>query len=97
MCPNNGGQNQKSKGGKWKDGFAPYGYQIANVKVETNIEEAVAIHAVYDQYVNMGIDSNGISKYLKNHGIDKVQFKIGKTSFLTPFSSLDIEKIHLLR
>ena len=71
------GRIQKAREGKWNGGFAPYGYQLVNGKLEIN-EEAVAIRTIYDQYVNTDIGSNGISKYLENHGIRKIQRQNGK-------------------
>lgn len=72
------GRIQKAREGKWNGGFAPYGYQLVNGKLEINEEEAVAIQTIYDQYVNTDIGSNGISKYLENHGIRKIQRQNGK-------------------
>ena len=72
------GRIQKAREGKWNGGFAPYGYQLVNGKLEINKEEAVAIRTIYDQYVNTDIGSNGISKYLENHGIRKIQRQNGK-------------------
>ena len=72
------GRIQKAREGKWNGGFAPYGYQLVNGKLEINEEEAVAIRTIYDQYVNTDIGSNGISKYLENHGIRKIQRQNGK-------------------
>ena len=72
------GRIQKAREGKWNGGFAPYGYQLVNGKLEINEEEAVAIRTIYDQYVNTTIGSNGISKYLENHGIRKIQRQNGK-------------------
>ena len=72
------GRIQKAREGKWNGGFAPYGYQLVNGKLEINEEEAVAIRTIYDQYVNSDIGSNGISKYLENHGIRKIQRQNGK-------------------
>lgn len=46
--------------------------------MEINEEESVAIRTIYDQYVNTDIGSNGISKYLENHGIRKIQRQNGK-------------------
>ena len=73
------GRIQKAREGKWNGGFAPYGYKLVNGKLEINEEEAVAIRTIYDQYVNTDIGSNGISKYLENHGIRKIQRQNGKT------------------
>jgi len=72
------GRIQKAREGKWNGGFAPYGYQLVNGKLEINEEEAVAIRTIYDQYVNTDIGANGISKYLENHGIRKIQRQNGK-------------------
>ena len=72
------GRIQKAREGKWNGGFAPYGYQLVNGKLEINEEEAIAIRTIYDQYVNTDIGSNGISKYLENHGIRKIQRQNGK-------------------
>ena len=72
------GRIQKAREGKWNGGFAPYGYKLVNGKLEINEEEAVAIRTIYDQYVNTDIGSNGISKYLENHGIRKIQRQNGK-------------------
>lgn len=72
------GRIQKAREGKWNGGFAPYGYQLVKGKLEINEEEAVAIRTIYDQYVNTDIGSNGISKYLENHGIRKIQRQNGK-------------------
>ena len=72
------GRIQKAREGKWNGGFAPYGYQLVNGKLEINEEEAAAVRTIYDQYVNTDIGSNGISKYLENHGIRKIQRQNGK-------------------
>ena len=72
------GRIQKAREGKWNGGFAPYGYKLVDGKLEVNEEEAVAIRTIYDQYVNTDIGSNGISKYLENHGISKIQRQNGK-------------------
>ena len=72
------GRIQKAREGKWNGGFAPYGYQLVKGKLEINEEEAVAIRTIYDQYVNTDIGSNGISKYLENHGIRKIARQNGK-------------------
>ena len=72
------GRIQKAREGKWNGGFAPYGYQLVDGKLEINEEEAVAIRVIYDQYVNTNIGSNGIAKYLENHGIRKIQRQNGK-------------------
>ena len=72
------GREQKAREGKWNGGFAPYGYQLVDGKLEINEEEAPAIRTIFDQYVHTDIGSNGIAKYLENHGIHKIQRQNGK-------------------
>lgn len=72
------GRIQKAREGKWNGGFAPYGYQLVNGKLEINEEEAVAIRTIFDQYINTDTGANGISKYLENHGIRKIARQNGK-------------------
>lgn len=66
------GRIQKAREGKWNGGFAPYGYQLVDGKLEINEEEAAAIRTIFDQYVNTDMGANGIAKYLENHGIRKI-------------------------
>lgn len=72
------GRMQKAREGKWNGGFAPYGYALVDGKLEINEEEAIAIRTIFDQYVNTDMGSNGIAKYLENHGIQKIARQNGK-------------------
>ncbi len=74
------GRIQKAREGKWNGGFAPYGYQLIDGKLQINEEEAEAIRVIFDQYVHMDIGANGVAKYLENHGIHKIQRQNGKNS-----------------
>ena len=73
------GRIQKAREGKWNGGFAPYGYKLVNGNLEINEEEAEAIRVIYNQYVNTNVGANGVSKYLEDHGIRKIQRQNGKT------------------
>lgn len=84
------GRIQKAREGKWNGGFAPYGYQLVKGKLEINEEEAIAIRTIFDQYINTDIGSNGISKYLENHGLRKIARQNGKNPL---FDSALIRKI----
>jgi len=68
------GRMQKAREGRWNGGFAPYGYALVDGKLEINEEEAVAIRTIFDQYVNTDMGSNGIAKYLENHGMEYTRF-----------------------
>ena len=72
------GRIQKASEGKWNGGFAPYGYQLIDGKLQINEEEAEAIRVIFDQYVHTDIGANGVAKYLENHGIQKIQRQNGK-------------------
>jgi len=72
------GRIQKAREGKWNSGFAPYGYQLIDGKLQINEEEAEAIRVIFDQYVHTDIGANGVAKYLENHGIQKIQRQNGK-------------------
>lgn len=66
------GRIQKAREGKWNGGFAPYGYQLVDGALVINEAEAEAIRVIFDQYVNTSIGANGVSKYLENHGFQKI-------------------------
>ncbi len=72
------GRIQKAREGKWNGGFAPYGYQLIDGKLQINEEEAKAIRTIFEQYVKTDIGANGVAKYLENHGIHKIQRQNGK-------------------
>ena len=72
------GRIQKTREGKWNGGFAPYGYQLIDGKLQINEEEAKAIRTIFEQYVKTDIGANGVAKYLENHGIHKIQRQNGK-------------------
>ena len=72
------GSIQKAREGKWNGGFAPYGYQLIDGKLQINEEEAEAIRVIYEQYTATDMGANGIVKYLENHGIHKIQRQNGK-------------------
>ena len=72
------GRIQKAREGRWNGGFAPYGYRLVDGSLEINEEEAEAIRVIFEQYTTTDTGANGISKYLENHGIRKIQRQNGK-------------------
>ena len=72
------GRIQKAREGKWNGGFPPYGYKLEKGYLYINEEEAEAIRIIFDQYVHTDIGANGLSKYLEQHGIRKIQRQNGK-------------------
>lgn len=55
---------QKAHEGKWNGGFAPYGYQLTDGKLQINEEEAETIRVIYEQYTAADMGANRIAKYL---------------------------------
>ena len=78
------GRIQKAREGKWNGGFAPYGYQLVNGELKIKEEEAEAIRIIFDKYVNTDKGSNGVAKYLEDHGIYKIMRQNGKNPVFTP-------------
>lgn len=72
------GRIQKAREGRWNGGVAPYGYRLVDGNLEINEEEAEAIRIIFEQYTTTDTGANGISKYLENHGIHKIQRQNGK-------------------
>ncbi len=72
------GRIQKAREGQWNGGFAPYGYKLVDGKLIINEDEAPAIRIIFEQYTTTEIGTNGLSRYLENHGIHKLQRQNGK-------------------
>lgn len=66
------GRIQKAREGRWNGGFAPYGYRLVDGVLQINEDEAPAIRTIFEQYVNTDTGANGLSKYLENHGFQKL-------------------------
>lgn len=86
------GRLQKAREGRWIGGFAPYGYKLVNGSLEICEEEAEAIRIIYDKYVNTQTGATGLSKYLENHGIKKVQRNTGTAPLFSAKLIQDILK-----
>ena len=84
------GRIQKAREGKWNGGFAPYGYRINNGILEICEEEAEAIRMIFDCYVNTELGANGVSRYLANHDIKKIQRQNGKAPYFNAMLIRDI-------
>ena len=72
------GRRQKAAEGLWNGGFPPYGYSLKEGGIlEINEEEAKAVRVIYDKFVNDGMGTNGIAKYLNRQGYAKIPRKNG--------------------
>lgn len=70
---------QLTEAGRFKGGFAPYGYDLVNSgfinkrkhevsKLAVNEAEAAVVHIIFDKYVNEGYCAQRIATYLNEHG-----------------------------
>ena len=74
------GRRQKAREGGWNGGFAPYGYHLADGKLEIAEDEAEAIRVIYDKYVNTTMGMNSIAKYMNEQGYIKKKRQNGSLS-----------------
>lgn len=78
------GRREKAAKGKWNGGFAPYGYELVNGELFVKEEEAEAVKIIFDKYIHTNLGINGVTRYLEQHGIQKVTRREGE---LISFSS----------
>ena len=66
------GREEKAKQGGWNGGFAPYGYELADGKLNIKEDEADVVKLVFDQFVNGGMGYSTIAGYLNRQGIPRL-------------------------
>lgn len=69
------GRTEKAKQGGWNGGFAPYGYELVDGKLERKEDEADIVELVFDKFVNEGMGYSTIAGYLNKQGIPKLPSK----------------------
>lgn len=69
------GRTEKAKQGGWNGGFAPYGYELVDGKLERKEDEAAIVELVFDKFVNEGMGYSTIAGYLNKQGIPKLPSK----------------------
>lgn len=69
------GREEKAKQGGWNGGFAPYGYELVDGKLEIKEDEAVIVKLIFDKFVNGGIGYSTIAGYLNRQGVPKLPSK----------------------
>lgn len=58
------GREEKAKQGGWNGGFAPYGYELVDGKLEAKRDEAEIVSLIFDKFVNGGMGYSTIAGYL---------------------------------
>lgn len=84
------GREEKAKQGGWNGGFAPYGYELINGRLEVKEEEAAVVRLVYHKFLDDNMGYSTIAGYLNKQGIPK---PAAKNSHGRKFSDWDIYMI----
>lgn len=84
------GRVQKASKGEWNGGFAPYGYRLVNGMLEIEETEAEAIRLIYNKFAYTALGYEGVTKYLREHGIKKIPRANG---YLTNFSATFVKNV----
>lgn len=84
------GREEKAKQGGWNGGFAPYGYELMNGRLEVKEDEAAVVRLVYHKFLNDNMGYSTIAGYLNKQGIPK---PAAKNSHGRKFTDWDIYMI----
>lgn len=87
------GREEKAKQGGWNGGFAPYGYELVNGKLEIKEEEASIVQLIFDKFVNGGIGYSTIAGYLNRQGVPKPSSKNSHGRTFTDWSVHHIKRM----
>ena len=66
------GREEKAKQGGWNGGFAPYGYELVDGKLQIKEDEAPIVELIFDKFVNGGLGYSTIAGYLNRQGVPKL-------------------------
>ena len=87
------GREEKAKQGGWNGGFAPYGYELVDGKLEIKEDEAPIVQLVFDKFVNGGIGYSTIAGYLNRQGVPKLPSKNSHGRSFTDWSVHHIKRM----
>ncbi len=87
------GREEKAKQGGWNGGFAPYGYELVDGKLEIKEDEAPIVQLVFDKFVNGGIGYSTIAGYLNRQGVPKLPSKNSHRRAFTDWSVHHIKRM----
>lgn len=62
------GREEKAKSGGWNGGFAPYGYELKNGKLEPKEGEHEIVTMIFDMFLNKGMGYSTVARYLNQNG-----------------------------
>lgn len=87
------GREEKAKQGGWNGGFAPYGYELVDGKLQIKEDEAPIVQLVFDKFVNDGIGYSTIAGYLNRQGVPKPSSKNSHGRIFTDWSVHHIKRM----
>lgn len=87
------GREEKAKQGGWNGGFAPYGYELVDGKLEIKEDEALIVQLVFDKFVNGGMGYSTIAGYLNRQGVPKLPSKNSHGRAFTDWSVHHIKRM----
>lgn len=87
------GREEKAKQGGWNGGFAPYGYELVDGKLQIKEDEAPIVQLVFDKFVNGGIGYSTIAGYLNRQGVSKPSSKNSHGRTFTDWSVHHIKRM----
>lgn len=87
------GREEKAKQGGWNGGFAPYGYDLVDGKLQMKEDEAAIVRLVFDKFVNGGIGYSTIAGYLNRQGVPKLPSKNSHGRTFTDWSVHHIKRM----
>lgn len=87
------GREEKAKQGGWNGGFAPYGYELVDGKLEIKEDEAVIVKLIFDKFVNDGIGYSTIAGYLNRQGVPKLPSRNSHGRSFTDWSVHHIKRM----
>lgn len=87
------GREEKAKQGGWNGGFAPYGYELVNGKLEPKQGEAEIVKLIFDKFVNGGMGYSTIAGYLNKQGVLRMPSKNSHGKKFTDWSTYQVKRI----
>lgn len=87
------GREEKAKQGGWNGGFAPYGYELVDGKLEIKEDEAAIVKLIFDKFVNDSIGFSTIAGYLNRQGVPKPPSKNSHGRIFTDWSVHHIKRM----
>lgn len=87
------GREEKAKQGGWNGGFAPYGYELIDGKLQRKEDEAPIVELIFDKFINGGMGYSTIAGYLNRQGVPRMPSKNSHGRKFTDWTTHHIKRI----